>query len=341
MLRPSAVPLAVGYDVFMLDLDGVVYIGDHAVDGISGDLDRVRARGAQVAFVTNNASRPPAVVAEHLTSLGVPASAADVVTSAQAAAAVLHERYGAGARILVLGTAGLVVALEEVGLVPVHDVSDEDVRALVTGYGPDVVWRDILACAVRVRGGLDWVASNTDMSFPTAMGLAPGHGVLVKMLSDFSGVVPTVAGKPSPPLLEVTSARCGAVRPLMVGDRLDTDIAGGRRVGIDTLLVLTGVTGLAELVRAVPDERPHFIAPTLAAALEEQPVPDAEGEGAYALGGWRARAVDDLLHVEGEGSEADWWRLVAVTAWEHLDATGRPVGVAGLQPPHETVATHR
>lgn len=340
MLRPSEEPLAVRHDVFMLDLDGVVYIGEHAVPGVSEHLDGVRAHGAQVAFVTNNASRPPQVVADHLRRLGVGASAADVVTSAQAAASVLHGRYGAGARILVLGSAGLDEALGELGLVAVHDVEDADVRALVTGYGPDVVWRDILACAIRVRGGLDWVASNTDMSFPTAMGLAPGHGVLVKLISDFADVSPTVAGKPSAPLLEVTVQRCGAQRPLMVGDRLDTDIAGGNNAGIDTLLVLTGVTGLPELVAAAPVERPQHISATLSGALEPHGVPVLHGDS-YALGGWRGRVEDGDLVVDGEGVVDDWWRVVASTSWAHLDVTGEVVALHRVRPPHESVPSHR
>ena len=339
-MRATEEPLAVRHDVFMLDLDGVVYIGEEAVPNIAGDLDRIRALGTQVAFVTNNASRPPRVVADHLTRLGVPASADDVVTSAQATATVLRDRHGAGARILVLGSAGLVEALQELDLVVVHDVEDPDVQALVTGYGPDVVWRDILACAIRVRGGLDWVASNTDMSFPTGMGLAPGHGVLVKMLSDFAGVLPTVAGKPSPPLLEVTAARCAAVRPLMVGDRLDTDISGGHNVGAATLLVLTGVTGLPELVLAAPQERPHHISATLAGALEPHGVPAREGSS-YVLGGWRGQVESGGLVVEGSGAVDDWWRVAAVTAWEHLDRTGSPVAVHDVRPPHETVVAHR
>lgn len=340
MLRPTDEPLALRHDVFMLDLDGVVYIGDHAVPGIAEDLERVRSYGAKVSFVTNNASRPPQVVADHLTSLGVPARADDVVTSAQAASTVLRDRYGAGARVLVLGSAGLVEALVEQQLVPVRDVGDEDVVALVTGFGPEVVWREILTCAIRVRNGLDWVASNTDMTFPTAMGLAPGHGVLVKLLSEFSGVVPTVAGKPSPPLLEVTAARCGASRPLMVGDRLDTDIAGGHRVGIDTLLVLTGVTGLPELVAATAEERPHHIAATLAGALESHGVPERDG-ASYVLGGWRGSVREGELVLEGGGGVDDWWRVAAVTAWDHLDSEQQVVAVHRVQPPHETVPVQR
>src|SRR5688572_28124127 len=232
----------------MFDLDGVVYIGEDAVPGAAEHLARVRESGVQVAFVTNNASRDPRVVAEKLTGLGVEAHAADVVTSAQAAAHLLRDRHGAGAPVVVLGADGLREALREVGLRPVG-VDDEAV-AVVTGYGPDVVWHEVMRVATRIRGGLSWVASNTDLTLPTHDGTAPGHGALVRLLADFSDVTPVVAGKPAPPLLEETIRRVGGSRPLMVGDRLDTDIEGAHEVGVDSVLVLTGVTGLADLVSA-------------------------------------------------------------------------------------------
>ena len=106
---------------------------------------------------------------------------------------------------------------------------DDDVVAVVSGYGPEVLWKDIMRAATLVKGGLPYVASNTDMTIPTDYGLAPGHGMLVKAISDFAGVEPVVAGKPARPLLDETVRRVGGERPLMVGDRLDTDIEGARR----------------------------------------------------------------------------------------------------------------
>ena len=145
--------------------------------------------------------------------------------------------------------------MAEAGLVQVG-VEDE-AEAVVTGYGPDVLWGQIMRAAVRIQDGLWWVASNTDLTFPTTFGVAPGHGVLVETLRRFTGVEPVVAGKPARPLLDETVRRCGGERPLMVGDRLDTDIEGAHAAGVDSLLVMTGVTGLAELVaaraRAAPD----------------------------------------------------------------------------------------
>ncbi|MFC6345487.1 HAD-IIA family hydrolase, partial [Nocardioides hankookensis] len=193
---------------------------------------------------------------------------------------------------------GLEEALRSEGLDPVG-VEDEAV-AVATGYGPEVRWNAIMRAAVRIRDGLPWVASNTDHTIPTAFGVAPGHGVQVAMLRDFTGVEPLVAGKPERPLLDETIRRVGGQRPLMVGDRLDTDIEGARRADLDSLLVLTGVTGLAELVAAQEEVRPTYVAPDLAGLLEAQEAPTTE-HGEQRLGGWRGTVADGRLQVDGDG----------------------------------------
>ncbi|MDH2415564.1 HAD-IIA family hydrolase [Nocardioides sp. CER19] len=330
MLGASEQPLCEAYDLAMLDLDGVVYIGGHAVPGAPERLDAVRARGQRLAFITNNASRPPEVVAAHLDDLGVSASPHDVVTSAQAAARLLRDKLGPDARIVALGAVGLVEALAAEGLSPVGVEDDAD--ALATGYGPDVPWRDVMRAAVRVRDGLWWVASNSDMTIPTAYGTAPGHGVLVDLLRRFSGVEPVIAGKPARPLLDETVRRVGGTRPLMVGDRLDTDIAGGHHAGVDSLLVLTGVTGLADLAAATADLRPTYISADLGGLLVAHPAV-APRDGRCALGGWDVSVADGRIAVAGDGSADDWWRAVAVVAWWWLDATGSAADVSGLSAP--------
>lgn len=330
MLEGSDRPLAIGYDVAMLDLDGVIYVGGEAVPRAREALAEAREAGMRLAFITNNASRPPETVAEHLVSLGVPANRDDVVTSAQAAARVLVDRLGHGARVAVLGAEGLLKAVGAAGLSPVG--VDDDAEAIVTGYGPRVRWQDIMRACVRVRDGLWWVASNTDLTIPTAYGSAPGHGVLVDTVRRFSGVEPVVAGKPARPLLDETVRRVGGRRPLMVGDRLDTDIAGAHNAGIDSLLVLTGVTGVREIASAPADLRPTYISPDLDGLMEPQPMPSLDDTTA-ALGGWRARVRGGRLVIEGDGGPADWWRVLAAAAWTHLDSTGSPAEVGGLAAP--------
>lgn len=203
---------------------------------------------------------------------------------------------------------------------------------MASGYGPDVRWRDIMRVATLVRDGLPYVASNTDMTIPTPYGLAPGHGVLVDTISRFAGVAPVVAGKPEKPLMEETVRRVGGERPLMVGDRLDTDMEGAHAIGVPSLLVLTGVSWLEDLAGASPERRPTYIATTLEGLFEPQPVPSTT-DGATELGGWSARVDDGRLVVTGSGSDADWWRVAATACWLHLDDGGSPADVSDTEPP--------
>jgi HAD superfamily hydrolase (TIGR01450 family) len=331
MLGSSRLPLSTAYDVAVLDLDGVVYVGPHAVDGAPAALNEAQAGGMHLAFVTNNASRPPATIGAHLRTLGVDAHDEDVVTSAQAAARLLADQLPPASRVFLLGGAGLEQALEERGLVPVTTPA-EDVAAVVQGYGPDMPWKRVVQGATLVRSGLPWVASNTDMTIPIEGGLGPGNGALVRLVADFAEREPVVAGKPKSPLFEETIVRVGGTRPLVVGDRLDTDIEGAVTMGWDSLLVLTGVTGLAELVRAPEHHRPTFLAPDLATLAERHHAPERTDAGVV-LGGWAATVERGRLVLSGGGAVADWWRVAAVAAWAHLDETGQPVATEGLRPP--------
>ena len=336
MLGSTTARLLDEHDLVMFDLDGVVYVSGNALPGVPEDIRRVRDEGRHVAFVTNNASRTPDKVVKRLEDVGVAADVADVVTSAQAAARLLAQRHGAGARILVLGGAGLVGALEDEDLVPVSiedsEADSDQVVALASGYGPDVRWRDIMKAAVLVREGLPYVASNADMTIPTAYGLAPGHGVLVSAIARFAGVEPVVAGKPERPLMEETVLRVGGSQPIMVGDRLDTDIEGAHEIGVPSLLVLTGVTWLEDLVAAPVEQRPTYISLGTAGLFATHPAPEVEAD-VVALGGWEGRVENGRLVVEGSGDVEDWWRVAAVAAWAHLDRSGTPVDTSGAVPP--------
>lgn len=316
------------HDLLVLDLDGVVYVSGHAVHRAPEALGRAREHGLHLAFITNNASRPPDAVAANLTALGIEAYPEDVVTSAQAAARLLSAELEPGARVYVIGADGLELALRERGLEPVTSL-DDDPAGVAQGYGPLVPWRQVLDGAILVRSGLPWVASNTDMTIPTVHGPGPGNGTLVKLVAEFARRTPKVAGKPEAALFEETVARVGGKRPLMIGDRLDTDIAGAVRMSWPSLLVLTGVTGLAELVSARPGERPTFIGENLDALAEVHRSPEYDGER-WHLDGWTATAEGGALAVSGSGRRSDWWRVAAVAGWKHLDETGTPVDVSRL-----------
>jgi HAD superfamily hydrolase (TIGR01450 family) len=254
-LRASGEPLDVVYDVALLDLDGVVYIGGAAIPGAAQALRKADAAGMRLAYVTNNAFRTPAAVAALLTSLGVPAAAEDVVTSAQAAARLLAERLPAGAPVLVIGGSGLRMALRERGLRPVSTAADKPL-AVVQGYAPGVDYSMLAEGGLAVAAGALFVASNGDLTIPGRRGIAPGNGSLIQVVATATGVRPLVAGKPEPPLHHESVLRTKARHPLVVGDRLDTDIEGAHRVGADSLLVLTGVTDPAGAVLAPPSHLP-------------------------------------------------------------------------------------
>ncbi len=337
-LGECATPLVSRHDLVMFDMDGVVKVGGRPVAGAAEHIAGVRTHGTQVAFVTNNASRTPEQVAQQLTSFGVAATSLDVVTSAQAAARLVVDQHGPGAPVWVLGGEGLRAAVHEAGLV----ATDEESRAvaLLSGYGPDVLWRDILHAAVLVRGGLPYVASNTDSTIPTDVGVAPGHGALVRLISEFAGVQPQVAGKPAPPLLRETIARAGAGAPLMVGDRMDTDVLGAHAVGVPSLLVMTGVTTVRDLLAAPPRVRPTFVAADLRGLHESHPLPADEAPGdEVRLNGWTVHVEHGELLVGGDGAEGDWLRAMCTAAWAWLDTTGEPVGINGLVVPPGFVST--
>jgi HAD superfamily hydrolase (TIGR01450 family) len=265
--RAADEPLAALYDTALLDLDGVVYRGKDAVPHAVSALMSAADAGMRLAYVTNNASRTPETVAGHLRELGLPAGPDDVVTAAQAVARLIAEQVPHGARVLVIGGEGLRVAVQGYGLEIVAS-ADDDPAAVVQGYVPETSWNDLAEAAYAVERGVPWFAANTDRTMPTARGIAPGNGALVGAVAAATGTWPTVAGKPEPALHRETMIRTGARRPLVVGDRLDTDIEGANRAGVDSLLVLTGVTQLDQLRDAPKEQQPTYVAQDLRGLLE-------------------------------------------------------------------------
>lgn len=329
-LASSACP-ARDFDVALLDLDGVVYIGQHVVDHADTSIEQSRQLGMRMGFVTNNAARTPIEVADHLVELGIPASAADVVTSSQAAAHLLRERLSSGDPVLAVGGLGIDRALEEFGLRPVRSLAEHPV-AVMQGFGRDVTWRDLAEASLAVRDGAYWVATNLDATFPIPGGRAPGNGMLVAAVAEASGRRPdAVAGKPHPPLMRESVDRLGAHRPLVVGDRLDTDIEGANALGIASLLVLTGVTDVSQVLNAAPEHRPSLISRDLRGLLDEHPVVERVDEGL-----WRARqsqAVvrgDSITVTIGPGDHGweDALRCSCAAAWSRLPVRTDDVVVA-------------
>jgi glycerol-1-phosphatase len=319
--RGSTEPFDTAYDVALLDLDGVVYLGGTAIPGAAEALRKADSAGMRLAYVTNNAFRTPAAIAALLTSFGAPASPQDVVTSAQAAARLLAERLPAGAPVLVIGGSGLRMALRERGLRPVSTAADKPL-AVVQGYSPDVNYSMLAEGGLAVAAGALFVASNGDLTLPSRRGRQPGNGSLIQVVATATGVQPLVAGKPEPPLHRESVLRTGARHPLVVGDRLDTDIEGAHRVGADSMLVLTGVTGPAEAVAALPSQRPTYLAEDLTGLLEPHPEISTE-DGAFGCRGWTARMRGDQLELDGDGERIDGLRALCAAAWNPDAAAGK------------------
>jgi len=356
-LGGCAVPPARRFDVALLDLDGVIYRGDGAVPHAAEAITAAGRGGMRSAYVTNNALRTPEAVAARLTAFGVPASPGEVITSAQSAAHVLAERLPTGAPVLVVGGQGLRAAVAAEGLTPVTS-ADDGPLAVVQGFDPELTYQRLAEAALAVRAGALWVASNADLTVPTERGLAPGNGSLVAMIRAATGCEPLVTGKPEPAMHAESVRRSGARRPVIVGDRLDTDVEAGARSGTPTLLVLTGVTTPSDLLAAAAAHRPTMLAADLRGLLRVHPPAWLTADGRARCGDWECR-VDDVGTLrwrrlaEGQPSPAgnsdsagnpdstggavaddglDALRAACVAAWAARDAGRAPRSVAEDRP---------
>lgn len=307
--------LAERFECLLLDLDGVIYRGPHEVPGAVRALSVRIEAGQPCVYVTNNASRTASAVADHLRGFGLQLTDADVVTSPQAAVALLPQYVDPGSAVLVVGGAGIESVLVEQGYRPVRSLSD-DPAAVMQGFSPLVTWADLAEAAYAVESGLPWIATNPDLTFPTERGLAPGNGSLVAAVAHAVARQPdAVAGKPEPPLLTEALRRCGCTSGLMIGDRIDTDIRGGAAAGVSTLLVLTGVHGVADLLAAQGSDRPDFVGLDLDVLNEPYP-PIIWGEQPHipsaSCSGFTGQvAADGSVSLSGDGAWIDAVRALA------------------------------
>lgn len=313
-----------GYDLIIFDLDGVVYLGSEPVPGAAGAINRLHEEHRALAYATNNAGRRPHEVAELLVSLGIPASADEVITSPQAAARLLAERLPAGSGVLIVGADALRAEIAAVGLEPV-DAAQAKPAAVVQGYGPDVGWRMLAEASVAIRAGALWIATNGDRTLPSPRGPLPGNGALVAALATALDRAPdAIVGKPEPALFNQAAKRIGAQRPVVVGDRLDTDIEGAVRAGMDSVLVFTGVSTAQDLLAAPAHQRPTFIAFDLTGLFTMDSSGDRSGSARLAprddrdqsTDGWRVSRDGDALELAGHGTPIEALRLLCAHAWD-------------------------
>jgi len=267
MPMTDGVVLGAGFDAVGFDLDGVIYRGPVAVPGVAETLTELARLGVRLGYVTNNASRPPAVVAEQLRGFGLDCGADDIVTSAQATAQLMGAELPAGAEVLIVGSPALADEIAAVGLAPTRQRSDST-AAIVVGFYPDLTWDDLNEGCYAVQAGARYFACNDDLTRPTDKGIAVGMGAILLAMAQTLDVTPSLGGKPARPLLDEARRRLGAQRPLFVGDRLDTDIEGARNAGWASLFVLTGGQGLADLLAAPPAQRPDYLAADVTGLLK-------------------------------------------------------------------------
>jgi HAD superfamily hydrolase (TIGR01450 family) len=320
-----------GVDVVLADLDGVVYKGAGAIPHAVESLNRVAA-SVRIGYITNNASRTDASVAEHLTALGLAVRPSDVVTSPQAAVRLLAEHVSGGAPVLVVGGEGLVHEVEKAGFVAVRSAEDEP-AAVIQGFAPEVGWKDLAEAAFALHShtgdGIPWIATNTDWTIPVARGIAPGNGTLVSAVHTAVGRLPIVAGKPEVAIFEEAILRFGASRPLFIGDRLDTDILGANRAGIDAVLVLTGIDRAKQLLAADANSRPRYILEDLRGLDEPYPETEFSRDGATATVGTAVVRItgNDVEIIADGDSTLDLLRAACAVIWN----SGR--AIYGLEVP--------
>jgi HAD superfamily hydrolase (TIGR01450 family) len=313
-----------GVDVVLADLDGVIYKGPDAIEYAVESINAAAAT-VRVGYITNNASRTAASVAGHLADLGLTVAESDVVTSPQAAVRLLAGLVPARATVLVVGGEGLTTVVAGAGFT-VTDSADDDPAAVIQGFSPELGWKQLAEASFALArdedgNGIPWVATNTDWTIPVARGIAPGNGTLVSAVHSAVGILPVVAGKPEVAIFEEAVTRFDAKKPLFIGDRLDTDILGANRAGMDSVLVLTGIDGPKQVVAADKKSRPTYILSDLRQLHEPYPSvdvsTDAAGDTIVTVGASVVKLAGNVVSVERKGDRSiDLLRAAAAIIWQ-------------------------
>lgn len=322
--------LAQAFQRFVLDLDGVVWTGEEAVPGAPETIRSLRDAGKRLAFVTNNSSQTPESYAKKLADIGAQGEESEIVTSADAVARLMEARVPAlrGRSAYVIGGPGLLERVAQLG-VRISDGADPtECSIVVVGWDRELTYDKLRIATLAIRAGASFIASNADATYPTPEGLWPGCGAIVSALRTSTAVEPMIAGKPEPLMLEVAKDRVGGTPALMIGDRIETDVAAAQAVGWPSALVLTGATGVPELATA--SVWPDFVLRGLFDVLSDLPHPQLRGATGPDL-----PAIAQLLHDGGLPAGAARERVartvvaqadrdvIATAAWE-------PVGDAAL-----------
>jgi len=241
-------PTSNSINSLIIDLDGVLYCGDEAIVGAREFIDLLQREGVPFLLLTNNSTRTPGQYVTKLGKMGIAIEESDVLTSAQATALYMERIAPPGARVYAIGEEGLRAALREK-----YTIADERADFVVVGMDTGLTYEKLRVATLLIRGGARFIATNPDKTLPTEEGLVPGNGAVLAALNAATGVAPCVVGKPEPAIFDLALARMGVGREgaAVIGDRLETDILGGRRAGLSTILVLSGATSRQELENSI------------------------------------------------------------------------------------------
>lgn len=253
----------------ILDMDGVLWHGNQPLGDLPLLFERMRALGLQIALATNNATRTPAQYVEKLAGFGVHVEKDQIVTAAMATGMLLAEDFPQGGMVYVVGQTGLIQAVQQAGFeVPPPEALPDRVTAVAAGLDTGINYQKLTNATLLIRHGAPFYGSNPDRTYPTPQGQAPGAGAILAAIEAATGVQPKIAGKPQPHLFRLALQRLGvpAEAAVMVGDRLETDIAGGQAAGLKTALVLSGVSTADQAAAWSP--QPNWTAPSLTAFLD-------------------------------------------------------------------------
>ena len=303
------------FETLLLDLDGVIYEGGRAIVDAVESITALKAKGVQIGYVTNNASRTSETIASQLKGFGLKLVAEDVITSAQAGALLLKNLIPQGSKVLVVGGEGLRSNVSVAGFEIVESSKDSPV-AVIQGFDPSVGWKQLAEASYAIQQGAKWVATNQDWTIPREEGLAPGNGTLVSAVHTAVGQLPVVAGKPEKAIFETALSHFGTKSAIYVGDRLDTDVLGANRAGIGSALVMTGVTTRKELLAAKSDSRPMYILETLKDLLNSYQSPEKTKRG-YKLGSAEIELLGQKVLVSyGDPKSMEALKCACLTIWE-------------------------
>jgi 4-nitrophenyl phosphatase len=251
----------------ILDMDGVMWKGDAPIGDLGAIFTRIKQRGLKVAFATNNGTRTPAQYIERLAGFGIQAEPWQVVTSALGVAALLCQNFPTRGKVFAIGGPGVMTALHESGFELLSVSEAEQAQAVVIGIDVQINFEKMREATLLVRQGIPFYATNPDKTFPTPRGEIPGAGAWISVITTATDIQPIYAGKPAPYLLDLARQRLETTKEetLVVGDRLETDIAGGQAAGCLCALVLSGVSTLDQAKKWQP--KIDFIAEDLQALL--------------------------------------------------------------------------